>query len=610
MILTRNKLNKIIKNNLKETRFIFGDYEEEDVDSNDKNLKKSTGLSAKNMSKNIGSKLNFMKFNSNEESKEFIKNIAGPDTFISFIDPYEKEDADSDDSESAMKVPSFSLNPNATFNTPHGIYAYPFDTKHCEKFIITGQPTNAEFAIARPYFHLIRIDLNHPNVISFNADGSSNKSINRNKYLKELNELIRVHCKYYNKDENEKENISESINERLKESIHFQLRDLGMSNDEKFDKLKEKFLNNHYYKLYKAAFYLCFENVLRKSYGSEEKNSELYALLLNVIGMKCIVDNNTGTIHENEPTQMHILTFGENDSFYEYVGTFKNNIKANEKELSDYISNLKYTDIVKFYSKLDGSKCFDKNLIDTIFNLYKNDDDIMSLFVKLIYEKLMTFCFDTEERIDIINKIISQDFVNWLETSVVSASGMKNIKKWLGINEENISNKYTSLKDWISLFKEKSKSQITFLLHEHVLNKFDGLEILIAARNIDLKTFCLLYEIIMYEHEFNKKITEQDNATKTFLLNTLSNIDIDIFKNIIKATDIDLFKEQNTIEMFINKNINDLKRIDIFFNYISNSLPHMEDKIKQYIKNKVKNKNESLKKLKALIRYELKNILH
>lgn len=122
MIITKNQLRKIIKNNLYETRFIMGDYEEEDENSS-KN-KKSTKLSAKNMSKNFKNKSNFIQFKSNDEAKNFLLDIAGPDVFITFIDQYDNQ-----------KIPEFSLNPTAAFDTPHGFYFYPFNKKNCEKFL-------------------------------------------------------------------------------------------------------------------------------------------------------------------------------------------------------------------------------------------------------------------------------------------------------------------------------------------------------------------------------------------------------------------------------------------------------------------------------------------
>ena len=624
MIITKNQLRKIIKNNLIESRFILGDYEEEDDED-----QKFTSLSAKNISKHLGSKLNFINFDNNDQANSFIKDIAGPDVFISFIDPYEK-----DINTGEMNVPSFSLNPNAAFNTPHGIYGYPFDKKNCEKFLLERRPTDSPFATDREYFHLIRIDLNHPNVIIFNENGTSNRNISNHEYLKDLNEMIRVHCKYHNKDDKQKEEIIDIINERISYGLDEQIQfirnnennenDDNIINENKYKKIRQNFYKNNYYRLYKAAGYLSFNNIVDYNFHNkvdsglnDENHSILYSLLLNVIGLKCVIDYSY-SIHIMEPNQVHILTLGENKSFYEYIGTLKNNIDPNPFDFKIYLDKMSNADALKFYSSIstlygESSLCYNKDLIDVIFNKIKLDDHTINEFLKLIHLKLLKnpdFIND-EQIIKKVNEILSDNFIKWLKFHGNNLSYTQRfMKEALGIKvDDDLINEYQDLEDWILLLNGKGFEQIKFLLKTYIFKKYSYLEILQTYKNVDLNTFELIYAIIMKEKAFNEKLKLKDKVQKIVLLNLLSNIDISIFNNLLTKTDY-LFDDINVIKSFIDKNINDLQRIDIFFKYISKEKIGFKYKVYEYIQDKFKIMNESINKLKKLIRHELKNIIH
>ena len=500
-----------------------------------------------------------------ENFAKFLLNIAGPNMFISFINPYEK------DSSGADIVPNLSINPVAKFATPHGIYAYPFDKHNALNYIFLGAPTHAKFAKLRPYFHLIRIDIKHPNVLTVTEGGKSepksswdptpqaqsnwghSKTYSEQDYNNDFNELVRIsnilfnfplsknfsgeifnfdksfynskydqvkskkidfinHKEHYDnakfdliefmkeialsindtelynklsfslkptdgrpflshssarasslmrelladidkhcnltstlsaiydlqKQENEPkkhgfqfktpEAIKEKMNldfqnalEKFKNINPLSLRQISnafrkiCTDNPRFenefnkkyqilsDRLKQKaqnefelepdqleqnpymtpddVLNSAYQyragsdpinistkkgnedkiqkliqnvvkihtelkniqdrgvRIWKAAFFI--SKVF--SYNDQNKNfnvdteiknnatvsknelrSELFSLLLNSIGIKCVIDRGSGFVHGNEPSQMHIVTFGENDSFYEYIGTFDN----------------------------------------------------------------------------------------------------------------------------------------------------------------------------------------------------------------------------------------------------------------------------------------------
>jgi len=244
----------------------------------------SDDLNADNISRFFNQRLNFIDIKNVNDLKDYLIDISGPDVFISFTNPWNQN------------IPTFSINPIAKFGTPHGIYFYPFDIKNAIKFINEGKPTNANFAIRNDYFHLLKVDLNHPSVLILNQDETVNrKDLSIIEFKICLNEIIRI-CKEYS-------NIEINKNE-----LFFELK--------KYNKQ----YNNFYIKLYQIC------GIISKKV-SLKNNSELFGLLLNSLNIKCVIDRGLGVIHHNEPNQMHILQYDDNDSFYEYIGTFKNLIK-------------------------------------------------------------------------------------------------------------------------------------------------------------------------------------------------------------------------------------------------------------------------------------------
>lgn len=75
---------------------------------------------------------------------DLVKN-AGPSTFISFVNPWDDNS------------PSLSVNPNVSYDTPHGIYGYPLTRKNAQSLINHGQPTKAQFATDYKYFHVFKL---------------------------------------------------------------------------------------------------------------------------------------------------------------------------------------------------------------------------------------------------------------------------------------------------------------------------------------------------------------------------------------------------------------------------------------------------------------------
>jgi len=276
-------------------------------------------LNASNMSKNIGSQYNFKNFNSIEEMQDYLYDIAGPDIFITFADSYRL------DANGNPINPQFNLNPNATFKTPHGFYFYPFDKINAKAFINYGQPTRAEFAVDRNFFHLVKVDLSNKKTIIFEEDGTCNKKISYENYIKNVKELIRVHEEFFKLEINHEETFK-----KLNLFMEMYHGDYENLNDDDFESGIYLDNNNFVSNLYKFAFFLSFKDFtdINRKYLFDEDDEgnvpELFSLLLYLIGIRCVIDRGLCIIHENEPEQMHIITFGDDTSFYEYIGTFDN----------------------------------------------------------------------------------------------------------------------------------------------------------------------------------------------------------------------------------------------------------------------------------------------
>jgi hypothetical protein len=241
-------------------------------------------LNANNISNFFNSRLKFINISNLNDLKDYLIDIAGPDIFISFTSQWDEN------------IPTFSINPMAKYNTPHGIYFYPFDKKNAIRFIKDGKPTIANFAIRSEYFHLVQVDLTHPNVLIINEDGTTNKpDLTSFEFNNNLNEIIRIFFEF--------SNILIQKNEIFLELIE-----------------NHKNYNNGYIKLYQIC------SIISKKIKSNN-NSELFGLLLNSLQIKCVIDKGLGIIHHNEPMQMHILQYDDNETFYKYIGTFKNLIK-------------------------------------------------------------------------------------------------------------------------------------------------------------------------------------------------------------------------------------------------------------------------------------------
>ncbi len=303
MLLRESTLRKIIKNIILESnRFI--NYEPAE-------------LTAQNMNINFNQQNNFINITDVEEMKEYLRNIAGPDVFMSFVEDWEGMESN---------TPPLSINPKAQFHTPHGLYFFPLDKTNVESFIENGMPVfNSFYGSMSKYFHLVRIDLNHPNVFIFNQFGVCNKKLNYRDCKIEVNEIARIYYNFMNA-----EKVWQQINIHDAESFQNEIIK-SFEKSRIFAMHKANFGSNNYY-LYLYSFIDWLTKKGQKgmwNYATTNmhNNSELSALLCNSIGMKCIIDRGSSTIAQDtktEPTQTVIINFGEDDSYYHYIGTFKN----------------------------------------------------------------------------------------------------------------------------------------------------------------------------------------------------------------------------------------------------------------------------------------------
>ena len=102
----------------------------------------------------VGNIFDFINEEEYKEMKEYLREIAGPDIFLSFVDDWENMETN---------TPPLSINPKAQFHTPHGLYFFPLDKINVES--VTFYPSNAS---------------QYPDVDAMNADI---KKINKNDWL-------------------------------------------------------------------------------------------------------------------------------------------------------------------------------------------------------------------------------------------------------------------------------------------------------------------------------------------------------------------------------------------------------------------------------------------
>ena len=111
------------------------------------------------ISPNISKDMTSIFYTTEDVLKILMQNI-DEKTCISFVNKYDEN------------IPTFNVNPNAIFQTPHGNYAYSLTLENLKELISKGTIDGSSFAIERPYFLLFKIK--SPNTLIIDKYGKSN----------------------------------------------------------------------------------------------------------------------------------------------------------------------------------------------------------------------------------------------------------------------------------------------------------------------------------------------------------------------------------------------------------------------------------------------------
>lgn len=357
---------KSLENYIKEaTRAIMKSPEEFSSSFQDKAGQIQKGLTDRNIKQND-------RTNETDVSVilEELAHAVGPNTYIRFENQYGK------------KSPEFSVSPIVTYDTPHGIYAYPFDKENFISLIEDKSPTDATFATDYSHFHIFKGNMSNTEILSKKGDEIQTKYKSDSISKKDILEAFRSFSMLlkYNKKENkiiksneEKQSLVKKIISEIesskKEHINFKyvsiidhefpasVKEIIESNnffiknnkgsivsifsDRRITSKFADLLHSICYAVYSSDVYKRKQNKKVILFRSVKKAIEIlsgilgrinntqrgqyYSLLLHVIGIDGIQDKGTGLIHGNEPTQFVSHDF--DGSNLKVVGTYRNIFK-------------------------------------------------------------------------------------------------------------------------------------------------------------------------------------------------------------------------------------------------------------------------------------------
>ena len=319
-----------------------------------------------------------------EETVSDLADKFGSNYYISFVRGYKGQ------------VPDVGINPFSMYATPHGVYTYLLTKKNLTDLFLKQRLGYVDFAMNRPYFHIIQID--SPNKAVLNPDSTSNKyATNVDAYDADIQEMVRVallslpgSASYItNKINRLPHNARKTyLNLNAKNYISVLYRSghrpsrIAMAIEAAYKMLcvdtKEVPFNefttsvssflaskvNQYYTSQRSSdynpsaknnkmFYL--KNIYRiaeiLSYitpnpkrGSGRSNDPVRrALLLHSIGIDALVDAGSGTVHEKQPEQAFAIDFGPHSNIRN-LGTYNNIFnQLTKKQLRDlFISHADY----------------------------------------------------------------------------------------------------------------------------------------------------------------------------------------------------------------------------------------------------------------------------
>jgi hypothetical protein len=317
--------------------------------------------------------------NDEESLLKVLENV-GNNCFISFVDKYDEN------------IPRLEINPDVSYDTPHGNYAYPLTIKSLKDIIEKSRIGGTSFALNRPYFHMFKKS-NNVNAINLEKDGSNNYSGDFRKDLKtivhtsiifkaakflESNEFVdmsdltanyKSQAIFFAKNRigrkikaNSNNNINDNraFNKTLLDLLA-QLCRLYQLNNNQFPinetKIIVDFISKQIYDRANSKNNIFFNKKTNKAlsdfhilyYGcwllstllTEESYSDfpsdndnrimgpVFTMLLNSIDIDFINDKGSQTIHKNEPIQAVYLNSSKEENIV-LIGTF-NNIFSTKK---------------------------------------------------------------------------------------------------------------------------------------------------------------------------------------------------------------------------------------------------------------------------------------
>lgn len=341
----------------------------------------------------------------NDQYTEFVltelAKHSGKNTYIRFENKYD-----------GVTIPPFSVSPHVTFQTPHGIYGYPLDDENVVSLVVTGKPTEANFASTYTHFHLYTISDNKKLKFKTNMNNSEYSEINT-KYgksegmKKDFKECVRAY--WLMLDEIDEDFVEDSDHDSLRLQASSIIRNLNLFDFEHsflkniydlglFAIIKSDFQNEFTTKLYQLILRDIETNDVNHNSGTHslaelnyaiikklinhlstsialynsEKNSSrpmpgrYKPLFLHLIDIDTITDHGTSVIHRNEPYQSHSHDFTGNN--ITSIGTYDNvfaNITINT--LTTHSDELyeKFVDIVKENPELN----FDLSKLNHFYNI-------------------------------------------------------------------------------------------------------------------------------------------------------------------------------------------------------------------------------------------------
>jgi len=281
-------------------------------------------------------------------------------------------------------------------------------------------------------------------------------------------------------------------------------------------KTKSTYFHNIY-------FYCFFMSYVIAKIKNETKNGTYFTLLLNLIGIKSVVDHKTSTIHPNEPDQAVESLFVK-DKRINLIGTYKNIFKNTEHE---YIKSLFETlmeqdpNVISDYLHFDFTK-LRKMFFDQLTDNVHTCQNFIDLFQKNIkYKKVYSDKFKS-----ILNNVLNQT----ITTIQFNDEEKEEIIKLFDYIKENLNKKYLINMRLIRIlfFTIKDFEKTNFILNL-LTEKYPDKEYIEFL--LDLKSAFGTYEKI--DKLFNNEKIDKDLIDKIFFnISSLKDVNLQQIKSL------------------------------------------------------------------------------